>query len=56
MSRYLENMSKPKCRKESEINKARELPKNILVKTTQFNINENLSKQENIGIFSISFT
>ena len=47
-------MGKSKCTKESEINKARELPENILVKNTQFNINENLSKQENIGLFTKS--
>ena len=56
LTRFLENISKSKCRKESEINKARELLKNILAKTTQVNINENLSKQKNIDIFSISFT
>ena len=54
LSRFLEIMGKSKCTKESEINKARELPENILVKNTQFNINENLSKQENIGLFTKS--
>ena len=44
-------MGKSKCRKESGINKAKELPENILAKSAQFNKNENLTKQENIDIF-----
>ena len=54
MSRFVEVMGKWKCRKESEINKARKLPKNILAKSAQFNINKNLTKQENIDIFTKS--
>ena len=41
-----------KYRKESEINKARELPENILAKSAQFNVSENLAKQEDIDIFT----
>ena len=44
-------MGKSKCRKESDDNKAKELLENILPKSAQFNINENLTKQENIDIF-----
>ena len=47
-------MGKSKCRKQPEINKARELPENILAKSAQFNINENQTKQENIDIFTKS--
>ena len=54
LSRFVEFMGKAKCGKESEINKARELHKNILAKSTQFNINENLTKQGNIYIFTKS--
>ena len=54
LSRFVEIMGKPECRKESEINKARELPGNILAISVKFNINENLSKQENIEIFTKS--
>ena len=54
MSRFVEVMGKWKSRKESEINKARKLPKNILAKSAQFNINKNLTKQENIDIFTKS--
>ena len=54
LSRLVEIMGKSKRRKESEINKARELPENILARSAKFNINENLSKQENIEIFTKS--
>ena len=54
LSRFVEIMGKSKCRKESEINKARELPENTLAKSAQFNINENLTKQKNIDIFTKS--
>lgn len=47
-------MDESKCRKTSEIFKARELPLNILVKSAQFNVKENLSKQKNIGILTWS--
>ena len=52
LSRFVEIMGKSKCRKESAINKARELLENVLAKSVQFNINENLTKQENIDIFT----
>ena len=54
LSRFVEIMGKSKCRKESEINKARELLENVFAKSVQFNINENLTKQENIDIFTKS--
>ena len=44
LSRFAEIMVKLKYRKESEINKARELPEIILAKSAQFSINENLTK------------
>ena len=44
-------MGKSKCRKEPGINKAKELPENILAKSAEFNKNENLTKQENIDLF-----
>ena len=53
-SRCVEIMARSKCRKESENNKARELPENILAKSTQFNVNENLNKQGNVDIFTKS--
>ena len=34
--------------------KKRELPENILVKNAKFNVNENLTKQENIDILTKS--
>ena len=37
LSRFVEIMGKSKCRKESEINKARELPENASAKSAQFN-------------------
>ena len=49
-------MGKSKCRKETEIAKARELPEKTLAKSAQFNISENLTKQENIDIFSKSLS
>ena len=49
-------MGKSKCRKETEIAKARELPEKTLAKSAQFNIYENLTKQENIDIFSKSLS
>ena len=52
LSRFVEIMGKSKSRKESEINKARELPENIWAKSAQFKINGNLIKQENIDIFT----
>ena len=58
MSRFVEITGKSKCRKESEINKGRELPESILTRSAKLNINENLnlnkSKQENIDIFTKS--
>lgn len=58
MSRFVEITGKSKCRKESEINKGKELPESILAKSAKLNINENLnlnkSKQENIDIFTKS--
>ena len=54
LSRFAEIMRKSKCRKESEINKERELPEHILPNSALFNINENLTKQENIDIFTKS--
>ena len=58
MSRFVEIMGKSKCRKESEINKERELPESILARSAKLNTNENLnlnkSKEENIDIFTKS--
>ena len=58
MSRFVEITGKSKCRKESEINKGKELPESILAKSAKLNINENLNlnkcKQENIDIFTKS--
>ena len=52
LSRFVETMDESKRRKKSEIFKARELPENILVKSAQPNVKENLSKQKNIGILT----
>ena len=52
LSRFVETMDESKRRKTSEIFKARELPENILVKSAQPNVKENLSKQKNIGILT----
>ena len=46
LSRFVETMDESKRRKTSEIFKARELPENILVKSAQPNVKENLSKQK----------
>ena len=43
-----------KCRKESEINKAREPSENNLANSTQFNINEKSNKQKYVDIFTKS--
>ena len=56
LSRFVDIMGKSKCRKETEIAKARELPEKTLAKSAQFNIYENLTKQENIDIFSKSLS
>ena len=50
--RFVEIMGISKCRKESEINKARELSENNLANSTQFNINEKSNKQKYVDIFT----
>ena len=45
LSRFVKIMGKSKYRKESKINKARELPENILAKSAQFNINKRSNKK-----------
>ena len=52
--RFVEIMGISKCRKESEINKARELSENNLANSTQFNINEKSNKQKYVEIFTKS--
>ena len=52
VSRFVEIIEKSKCRKDPETSETRERLVNILIKTAQFKVVANLTKKENIDIFT----
>ena len=54
VSRFVEIMEKSKCRKEPETSKIRERLVDILTNSTQFKVVVNLTRKENMYIFTNS--